>query len=214
MAEKFVIPKAFTKEWFLYVWDYYKYHILVFIAAVFLAVFTIVEINSTVRFDVNINFVAETVIDSELAQRITSACEDVSDDLDKNNEVNISFTQLNFTDDARQDYTMFSALYNKLISVFSADDEFLYITDKSMLTEILSMSQTEGMFIPVSEWSEENMETVEDIAVSLKDSSVLRELDIDTQDMYIFVRMNFEEENEELELKEKNAIKIAKFLLK
>jgi len=214
VAEKIVLPKAFTKAWFSYIWDYYKYHILGVLAAVVVGIYTVVQIVTAVKYDLNINFIAKDIMTVEAGEKVVAACKNVCDDLDSNGEVNISFTQHNFTDEAMQDQELHTTLMNKMMSYFAADDELLYIVDDYMLTRILSLSQTEGIFIPVSEWANTGVEEKNMYAASLKNSTVLENAMVDTSDMYLLVRMNYNENSEKLELKEENAIKIANFLIK
>ena len=210
MAEKIVLPKAFTKEWLSYVWDYYRYHILIGIAVIILAVITIVEITTAVKFDTNINYVSTSVISQETADKIAHSCEAVCGDLDKNGEVNVSFSQYNFTDEAIQDANIYSALMNKLMAMFATEEEFVYIVDKNMMEKILNMESTEDLFISANKWAG-TKDTDDVYGVSLKNSTVLKELGVDATDLYVMLRMN---DNEELQFEEENAKTIANFLRK
>ncbi len=213
MAEKFVLPKAFTKEWFSYVWDYYKYHILIGIAAVVLAVYTIVEISTAVRYDTNINFISSNVIEQEDADNIAGACEVICSDLDGNNEANISFSQLNFTEEATRDATLHSALINKLMATFATEDEYIYIMDKKMMDDIINMESTEGLFVPINQWA--GTKSADDIfGMPLTNSSVLKSVGVDVSDKYIMIRECYNTEDESLMAAQENAINIAKFLIK
>ncbi len=213
MAEKVVIPKTFTKEWFGYVWDYYRYHIIGGIVVVALLVMTGVELADRVEYDANINYVATDVISLETSEKIADACKTVSDDVNGDEETNINLTQLNFTHEAAKDPNLYTALTNKLMTTFAVEDEFIYIMDKTMMNEVLNMSATEGVFIPVGEWADQCNED-EIYGASLKESTLLNNYEINTENLYILVRMNYDADNSELSIKEENAIKIANFLLK
>ena len=213
MAEQFTLPKTFSKEWFSYVWDYYKYHILVGIVVIILAVITIVEISTAVKFDANINFVSTSVITQENADKITDACEMAGMDIDENNEVNISFSQLNFTEENLRDPSLYSTMMNKLMATFATEEEYIYIMDKKMMNDIISMESTEGLFVPVNVWATTN-DTENVYGASLKNSSILQENGIDSSDMFIMIRECYNDNDKELKIKQENAIKIAKFLVK
>ena len=213
MAENFVLPKAFRKEWFSYVWDYYRYHILIGIAVTALAIFTIVEIATTVKFDANINFVSTSVITRENADKITDACEMAGMDIDENDEVNISFSQLNFTEENLKDPSLYSTMMNKLMAMFATEEEYIYIMDEKMMNDIISMESTEGLFVPVNVWATTN-DDENAYGVSLKNSSVLKENGIDSSDMFILIRECYNNNDMELKTKQENAIKIAEFLVK
>ena len=213
MAEKFTLPKAFTKEWFGYVWDYYKYHILVGLAVILVTVMTISEIAGREKFDENINFVSSYVINTETAEKIEMLAEKGSEDIDGNGEVNVFFSQLNFTEEAMKDPNTEIALRNKLMSLFITEEEFIYICDKKMMEEILSMERTEGLFMPADKWS--GIECEEGtFGVSLKDSAVFESAGVNSEELYVLIRECYNTDNEKLVKKQENAINIAKFLIK
>ncbi len=213
MAEQFTLPKTFSKEWFSYVWDYYKYHILVGVVVIILAVITIVEISTVVKFDTNINFVSTSVITQENADKITDACEMAGMDIDKNDEVSISFSQLNFTEENLRDPSLYSTMMNKLMATFATEEEYIYIMDEKMMNDIISMESTEGLFVPRKVWETTN-DTENVYGASLKNSSILQENGIDSSDMFIMIRECYNDNDKELKIKQENAIKIAKFLVK
>jgi hypothetical protein len=213
MAENFVLPKAFTKEWFSYVWDYYKYHILIGIAVIVLAIFTIVEITTAIKYDANINFVSTSVITQENADKITDACEIAGIDIDENDEVNISFSQLNFTEQNLRDPSLYWTMMNKLMATFATEEEYIYIMDEKMMNDIISMESTEGLFVPVDVWATTN-DTENEYGASLKNSTILQENGIDSSDMFIMIRECYNDNDKELKIKQENAIVIAKFLVK
>ena len=213
MAENFVIPKAFTKEWFSYVWDYYRYHILIGIAVIALAIYTVVEYKTTTKYDDNINFVSTSIITQESANEIAQKCAEASADLDGNNEVNISFSQLNFTEENLKDVSLYSTMMNKLMATFATEDEFIYIVDEKMMNDIVNMASTEGLFVPINQWA--GTKNADDIfAISLASSSVFENTGIDVSDKFIMIRECYNTDDDRLKLKQENAINIAKFLIK
>ena len=212
MAEIFEKPKAFTKEWFSYVWEYYKWYIICGIVAIVLAVFTYNDIKNTVKYDTNINFVATGVITSEKADIIAAKCAENSEDLNDNGRVDISFTQLNFTEENRNNSEMNYALTNKLMALFATQEELIFITDSYMLGQLEKMNGESDIFINASEWAADDMITDGNLAVSLAESTVLREVGIDSSDMYVVLaRADYEDG---LNAEEINARKIAEFLIK
>ena len=212
MAEIIVRPKAFTREWFSYVWDYYKYHILISVALIVILVISTVQIITSVKYDTNINFIAESVIATEKAEEIAALCAKNSDDLNNNGRVDISFTQLNFTPQNRQNGEMLAALYSKRDAVFSSNDELVFIVDEIMRDETLEMKSTKNMFYEVSEWTKEDSLKKGSYAVSLAESNVLKNLNIDSSNLYVMIAKYDHEDG--FKPQEKNAIKIANFLLK
>jgi len=212
MAEIFEKPKVFTKAWFSYVWDYYKWYIICGIAVIALSIFTYYDVKNTVKYDTNINFVATGVITSEKADEICAKCAQNSVDLNENGSVDISLTQLNFTEDNQKNSEMNYALTNKLMTLFASRDELIFITDSYMLERLTNMNKEGDVFLPVKEWAPDGEVIEGELAVSLGDSSVLKEVGIDSSDMYILMaRADYEEG---ITPEEVNARKIAEFLIK
>ncbi len=220
MAETIVKPKKFTVEWFRYIWDYYKVHILMFLAVVVLTAIAIVDIVNTVRYDLNINYVATNIFpfqrEQQLAEMASARIEDINDD----EERNVSFSQLNFTDEVLQDGNQIMTLENKRMILFASEDEMLYIFDEFMLKNSLDMPAAEGIFVPVQQWvSPENAnasfyEYKEGMyAASLADSKLLAQLGVESSDMYVVVRMNYFPENIELKKRYENCVAFANMLL-
>ncbi len=211
MAEVVVKPKAFTKEWFGYVWDYYKWHIIIGIVAVALLAMTVVHLCTDIKYDTNINFISSGVITQDEADKIAKLCAENSDDLNNNHRVDISFTQLNFTEENKKNPQMYSALSEKRMALYASEDELIFIVDAAMFSEVVESKYTKGMFFEADEWAEGEYTKEGAYAVSLKSSTAFKEAGVDSSDMYILVAVD---RDEELTSKEKNAIKIANFLIK
>ncbi len=220
MAETIVKPKKFTAEWFRYIWDYYKTHILVSIAVIIVAVVTIVDTVNTVRYDLNINYIATNVFPfqsgEQLAEMTSTRIEDVNDD----GKQHISFSQLNYTDEVLQDGEQIMAYENKRMISFASEEEMLYIFDEFMLKNSIDMPAAEGVFVPVQQWIDTENTNIAlyeygggVYAASLADSKLLAELGVDCSDMYVAVRMNYDSENAELEKRYHNCVNVANMLL-
>ena len=212
MAETFKKPKAFTKEWYEYIWDYYKAYFIVGIVAAILIVYTVVEICTTVRYDTNINFVATVTLDSEMSEKLSQSCAEISGDLNENGKVDIAVNQLNFTEENRKNTEMHSALQNKLMAIFASNDELVFIMDSTMLEQIQNMNHIKEMFYLADDWAKGEYLKKDDIAVSLNESVAMKSAGIESSDMYVLVaKMDYEPG---LKKAEENAIKIANFLIK
>ena len=220
MAEQFEKPKKFSKEWFPYFWHYYKIHTISALLILVLGVITVVEFANKIIYDMSINYIATNMIAYETTEKIVQNAEKSIDDTSGDGEKHVSFAQLNFTPEAMQDLNQVTALENKLMSLFASTDEMLFIFDEMMLRDVLSMNATEGIFLPVKQWctqnvAEENLFMFgnEAFAVKLTDGGLLNQMGIDASDMYVAVRMNYEPDNEKLNLMLQNCIKFANVLL-
>ena len=55
MAEKYgEVPPKFTKKWWEYFWDYYKWHVIITVVAVLIASVTIVQCATRQKYDMNV----------------------------------------------------------------------------------------------------------------------------------------------------------------
>ena len=221
MAEMFEKQKKFSGEWFRYVWDYYKVHILVAVAVIALIAVTVVEVLNTVHYDVNINYIASNVLSFDVSDNLANKAAEQIEDGNGDGEKHVSVTQLNFTDEAMQNANQIMALENKLMTVFASEDEMMFLFDEAMLKDVLDMSATEGVFVPVSQWadgdlSEELLYEYGDgiYAVNLKNSAILKEMGIDASDMFVAVRMNYKPEDEKLQKSFENCVALANSLIK
>ena len=212
MSEKITKPEKFTKEWYGYIWDYYKAHILIGIAAVVILSFLITNMANTVRYDANINYITTDVLTTEKADKLALACSANSDDLNGNGRVDIAINQLNFTEENRQSGEMYQALLNNMYALFNSTDELLFVTDKEMLLQLTGTKYTPDIFYKTAEWLGESINEENEYAAPLSESAVLNELAIDASDLYVLVAKTDSEDGFKPE--EENAIKIAKFLLK
>ena len=221
MAEMFEKPKKFSGEWFRYVWDYYKVHILVTVAVIALIAVTVVEVLNTVHYDVNINYIASNVLSFDVSDNLANKAAEQIEDGNGDGEKHVSVTQLNFTDEAMQNANQIMALENKLMTVFASEDEMMFLFDEAMLKDVLDMSATEGVFVPVSQWADGDLS--EELlyeygggvyAVNLKNSAILKEMGIDASDMFVAVRMNYKPEDEKLQKSFENCVTLANSLIK
>lgn len=221
MAEMFEKPKKFSGEWFRYVWDYYKVHILVTVTVIALIAVTVVEVLNTVHYDVNINYIASNVLSFDVSDNLANKAAEQIEDGNGDGEKHVSVTQLNFTDEAMQNANQIMALENKLMTVFASEDEMMFVFDEAMLKDVLDMSATEGVFVPVSQWADGDLS--EELlyeygggvyAVNLKNSAILKEMGIDASDMFVAVRMNYKPEDEKLQKSFENCVTLANSLIK
>ncbi len=212
MAEKVTKPEKFTKEWYGYIWDYYKAHILIGIGAVIFITVLAVNMLTSIKFDTNINFVAKTSLSAEKSEQLANECSLNSDDLNENGRVDIAINQLNFTEENMQNSEMHQALLNKLMVLLNSADELLFIVDEQMLPQVAGTQYSQDIFYKVTEWNSEQLALDNEYAMPLSNSTVLKELGIDGTDLYVLVAKTDHESGFKPE--EENAIKIAEFLLK
>lgn len=221
MAEVFEKPKKFTKPWFSYIWGYYKVHFACILFALILVVITVVDSITKVNYDLNLNYIATNAMYLETEETMEAAFSARSEDINRDGENHVSLSQINFLPEAMQDAQQFVALENKMMATLASEDEMLYIFDEMMLKDVISMDETEGIFLEVDDWCTEKISDDARYtfgggvyAVSLKNSAILKELGIDSSELYLAVRMNYQPGNKELEKKHAASIKLANAIIK
>ena len=221
MAEVFEKPKKFTKPWFSYIWGYYKVHFACILFALVLVVITVVDSVTKVNYDLNLNYIATNAMYLETEESIETSLSSLSEDVNQDGEQHVSLSQINFTSEAMQDAQQFIALENKLMATLASEDEMLYIFDEMMLKDVFSMDETEGIFLEVDDWCTEKISDDARYtfgggvyAVSLKNSAVFKKLGIDSSELYLAVRMNYQPGKEELERKHAASVKLANAIIK
>ena len=221
MAEVFEKPKKFTKEWFSYVWEYYKVHIIAGIYAFLLLLITLVEISNRVYFEVNLNIISIEGVKTEYAEAIASKAEKFVEDANDDGEKHVALTQISFTNEVMQDMNQLTAAQNKLMTLFASNEEMLFLFDEAMLNDVLSMDSTEGIFVPVDKWCSEKLNKDRCFAfadgiyaVNLKKSAILKQLGINGENLYLCVRMNYEPEDELLNKRYENCVAVANALVR
>lgn len=197
MAEVFQKPKPFSKEWFRYIWCYYKVHILVVLAVLVLGGITIHEQRNTISYDAQVHFVANKVFSQQSADTISAVLSDLTEDVNGDGERHGVLAQLNYTPEAMADVNQVIALENKLMTVLVSDTDMLFIFDDTMLGDVLRMDATEGLFLPVSQWAgvdvtDERLYFHEGVAygVSLKGSRVFQDMGIASDDLFVAIKQN------------------------
>ncbi len=205
MAEKINIPPKFTKEWFSYIWSYYKVHIMVGIAVLLLVIYTIHDFSTIVDYDIKLATLTKDVIMSEEMQaELAEKMEEVTGDINENESADALVTHLSFSDSMMQDSQMMVALESKLMTMLISEDEMLYLCDEAMVKRLLSMKTNDDAFVPVKKWAgdiaekELGYEYGDGIfAASLKESQLLKDTGLDTEKLYIMVKINMDADDAE-----------------
>lgn len=195
MAEKYgEIPKKFTKDWWEYIWDYYKVHILVIVAIMLLIIFGYNQQRNMEKYDFNVNFIDNSYMLETEFDLLKNTINELIDDTDQNG-VKSTLIQEFPISDATEDAQFTQAILSKLQLQFVTQDTMLYIFDKDTSKYIFNSQDYQEAFMPVDEWlktdvTNDLLYTYNGVsrAVSLKNSSLLKNSSILDKDLYIAVR--------------------------
>ena len=199
MAEHYgEVPPKFTKAWWEYFWMYYKWYVIVGIAVVLCALFTIAQCSSRVNYDLTVNYCGSYYYDNEEINGWEEALVPYVDDANGNGSVDVFVQQINFANNGTS-AEIESAMQVKHDMELSNDGSFIFIYDKAEADLIFNRESTSDVYLELGEWVEGDISGRETIlsaegvpcAVSLEGSAMLESLGIDTSDMYISIRKDY-----------------------
>ena len=205
MAEKYgTVPPRFTRAWWEYFWEYYKWHVIITAAAILITVVTIVQCASRKEYDFIVVYGGYMHLDETSENILDETARNYAVDADDSGEILTHIVPLEFTNiDGNEDYDM--AIQQKLDITFMDDCTFIYLMDDTLAQRYAERKDTMVAF--------ENIEEIVDtsgvevlrhapentgFAVSLKDSTYLKEKGIKCDKLYLLVRRNMRggEEND------------------
>lgn len=219
MAEKYgTVPPKFTRAWWEYFWYYYKWRVIITAAALVIAAVTIVQCATQEKYDMDVVYAGHMNYSDAETEKMEELLAGMISDIDGNGEKSVFFQQLVFLDNtgsAEYDY----AIQTKLDVSFTDDCSFVYLLDREQAQAQLQKKAADELFNPADEWAgdtEAEVLTAEDgtaYAVSIEQSSLLKENDIYCDDMFVMVRQNYKED-EKNTLAHEDSLKIANALVK
>ncbi len=213
-------PKKFTREWWPYFWLYYKWHTIIGIVAIAGIIMGIYQKVSEIKYDVNLTYMAQAQYIGENGEKVlTDALLPFVEDVNGDGEKHLYINEIVISGKPEQTY-MDVDLRTKHDLEFGDPYSYLYIYDAKEI-EIMELSyDLAEMFLPVETWCDKEGTEVyignDNVAygVSLKDSKIFKECMLgDSEDFYVFVKNDAIDE-EKNDISRKNAITLAKELIK
>ena len=221
MAEVYgVKPKLFTKEWWPYFWEYYKWHTIWAIGIIIAIIITIIQFTDKGKYDLVVTYCGTEFCSEEQSEKLTNSLEDVIEDVNGDDEKHIRFDTLtiNGIDGMdQQDYT----IRMKHDLDFADELHYLYMYSEDELEKKLNIEYYDELYLPVDEW---NVEEIPDdllvrgddgkpYAVSFKNCRVLKDCGIDGSLLYVTVKNDSTYKNTNEKVKN-SAFKMAEKLIK
>ena len=198
-------PKRFTKEWWEYFWDYYKWHTIGGIVVLILVVSTIVECANRKNYDLQIDYISEKGLSLQAQDGLVALMEKNIDDATQNGKTEAFLTYLDMNKNNDPQYVQ--AMTTKYAVEVGNTDAFVFLVSKDYADQLL-----EGeMLLETKEWCD--AEPYMDYFVNLSDSKALKDIGVNTEDLYVCVLKLGDGNSEEKLLKQKNGINFAKFLI-
>lgn len=195
MAEKFVKPTRYTKEWWGYIWDYYKAYFWTGVFILGAVLLTVMQSMGQPKYLMNTIYAGTIPV---LDEPMKTMLYDISTDLSDEENDGIMFTQLNFNYDDTADIEYTVAMEQKLSLEFFVNETMLYMFDETKYRHIRNAENLDNVWLPISEWAEEMPDEallVDEYALKLKNSALLKEYGIDGENIYLAVRKCYDEKD-------------------
>ncbi len=196
MAEVYgVKPKIFTKDWWPHFWMYYKWHTIIITALVVFLTVWITEYVTRTRYDLKLTYYGIACAENSQWEELCNMLEPYLSDIDSNGETNLEATVLNKSDETTM-YQHNHTMHVGFMDSFSGEEMYLYILDKDILNDLISSDFLPDFFIEAEAWlqadlpSDMVMSTNDGIpyAVSLKNSQLMKDAEIDCEELYVLVK--------------------------
>lgn len=220
------IPDKFTKEWWDYIWYYYKWHFCGIALALFLIILTAAQCASRIDYDAEINYIGSKYYNNE--ETIEKMCADLGEnisDVNENGKKQIYFRQLIIakegTPESLTEYN--SGMMTKVALEFQTGESYLYLLSPEELHRLIDRESEELLFQNPYDYlngeiDEESIVKQNDTpcAVSLAPDNVfLTNYSLTEEPLYLAVRRMRTRDAEKEAQKEKceNAVRLANFIL-
>lgn len=217
MAEKYgVVPPKFTKAWWEYFWDYYKWFVISGVIVILLVLITISQCSSAPKYDMKVTYAGSRPYSDEDVQKTENIISEFAGDTNEDGEISVGLTPLVFSNSVENSEYNY-ALVTKLTLTFSDHYSFLFLMDKEQAEAQLAKEDYDGLFNSLDEYAPSDADVIkgEDgkiYAVSLKNSKLMTDNNIKCDDLYILVRLNYKEDEHNIAVHEQS-LKAAEALL-
>ena len=200
------IPPRFSKDWWSYIWDYYKWHIIGGgVAAVLIGV-TAVQCATQTHYDMTVTYAGAAGCTDEAQARVSEIFQETVGDVNGNGKKEVLFQalKLSSSEDQVQDAQYEMAMQTKLMLEIQAGESFLFLFSPERAEQMFANDGAEGFFVPVSEWysgtlseEEQTAGSMTGYAVCLKAPAVLENAGFDCGEVYLAIRnLRSDEEKE------------------
>lgn len=208
------IPPKFTKDWWDYIWTYYKWYFVSAFIALILIVTTAVQCANRIDYDLTVSYVGDKYFDETAQEQVEAAMAEQIDDADGNGQKDVFFQLLNVGGTEQTDAQYQMAMQIKVSTEYAAGETFLYLYSKTELDSLLQTGSADGLFVSTSEWMEEGGSDTE-FAVDLEGNAFFEQYGIPTDGLYMAVRAIRADEAEEQVhvIRSANAVKLANYII-
>lgn len=200
-------PKKFTKDWWGYIWLYYKWHIIATVFAVFMIITTMHECANRPSYDLQIATITEDNLVLAQLDNMQEYAESVILDATENgiNEVYILPICLG----EQEDPQTIQVGFTRFTAELAMPESYVFIMSRKYADTAIE----NGVLESTEAWAE-GIES-DGFVVSLKDNEKLKEFGIDSSscELYIGVLQLFDKEDALEAARHENGVRFARSLL-
>lgn len=219
------VPKRFTKKWWEYFWDYYKWHTIATAFALFLIAITVHQYATQIHYDATIMVFGGQGLDKELIKTVETDLEQIVDDCNADGEKHVMVQQLTTPSTAQgqiNDVQYEMAVASKIMAEFAAGESCVFLLSQDEVNKVLNNKENDEFFVPVEEWAEAMPEKSRlmgargvSYAVNLGACRFFVERGIDASEYYLMIRnpRYNEIDDEEAMMRIEDAKKIAAYII-
>ncbi len=144
-------PKRFTREWFEYVWEYYKIHIIVTILVIAAVVYTWVSIATRPYYDLYVCFAGEAFLEDSAKEALSMELKNYAEDVNGDGKVQVKILDYSVPD-SFDDQQYAQTMDTKLYLEFQAGDAYVFVMPKEKADKLIEDEALNGVFEETSEW--------------------------------------------------------------
>lgn len=202
-------PKKFTKEWWSYIWLYYKWHFIGVAAVIFMVVTFLHECATRPSYDLQIALVTEPEVVMSQTDKMQSYAEGIVNDATGNGKNEVYILPICLSDES--DPQSIQVGYARFTAEIAMPESYVFIMSREYADTVIK----NGILERTEAWAP-GVES-DGYVVSLKDNEKLKEFGIDSSanELYMGVVSLFEDnrENELEAARHENGVKLARSLL-
>ncbi|MEE0944234.1 MAG: hypothetical protein UIM24_02115 [Clostridia bacterium] len=219
------VPKKFTKKWWEYFWDYYKWHTIAILFALMLVAVIVHQYTTQIRYDTTITVSGGHGLSEGLLEIVEVDLAEVAEDINGDGEKHVMIQQLispPAAEGAPRDAQYEIAVATKVMAEFAAGESCVFFLSKDEVNKYLNDTRNDGVFVPVEEYAEtmpdkSRLMSAKGIAyaVNLGACRYFTEKGIDASEYYLMIRNpRYNETDDEKAIKRtESAKKIAAYII-
>lgn len=210
------IPKRFTKEWWDYFWEYYKWHVIITVSVIAMISITVVQLVTRTDYDEIVTYIGQATYPEEAVSKLSEDLSKSSPDINENGRSEVLFQVIQSASSTENENPQYVAAFETKKNVeLQMGEGIVFLMDKEQADKLVEFEMAD-IFIPVGSWCQEYSEddVYNEYFIKLDSNAFFKKYGFETEDIYISVRELRKDETEEKDKARFDAgISVAEYLL-